>query len=80
MSLVEEAYQRSIDEMPPHQKMARVSAMLRWTRDLITRQVRAELGDSVSDERIRWEVALRMYGSEPVVGRLIREQLARVST
>lgn len=58
----------------------RVEAFLAWTRNLIARQVRAALGPSVADERIRWEVALRMYESDPVVARLIREQIARVSS
>jgi len=80
MSLVEEACQQAIDAMPTAQKMARVEAFLAWTRNLIARQVRAALGPSVDDERIRWEVALRMYESDPVVARLIREQIARVSS
>lgn len=80
MSLVEEAYCRAIDAMPPAEKMARVESFLAWTRNLIARQVRAELGEGVGDERIRWEVALRMYDSDPQMDRLIREQIARVST
>ncbi len=78
MSLVEDAYQQALDAMPGTQKMARVEAFLAWTRNLITRQVQATLGPSVSDERIRWEVALRMYESDPAVARLIREHMARI--
>lgn len=78
MSLVEDAYQQAMNAMPGTQKMARVEAFLAWTRNLIARQVRATLGPSVSDERIRWEVALRMYESDPVVSRLIREHMAHV--
>lgn len=79
MSLVEDAYQRAVDAIPTVEKMARVEAMLAWTRNLIARQVGATLGATASEERIRWEVALRMYESDPVVARLIREQIARVS-
>ena len=79
MSLVEDAYQQAVDAMPAMEKLARVEAMLAWTRNLLARQVRAALGPAVSENRIRWEVALRMYESEPVVARLIREQIARVS-
>ena len=80
MSMVESLYQQAIDEMPALQKMARVESFLYWTRNLIARTVRAELGDGVSEERVKWEVALRMYQSDPRMERLIREQIARVST
>ncbi len=80
MSLVHEEYQKRIDELPPLAKLARVEALLCWTRNLIARQVRAELGDKVSDERVRWEVALRMYDADPTMARLIQEQIARVSS
>ena len=77
MSLVEETYERAMDAMPTAQKMARVEAFLVWTRNLIARQVRETLGPEADDERVRWEVALRMYESEPAVARLIREHMAR---
>ena len=80
MSIVEDAYQRSLDEMTPTERMARVEGYLSWTRDLIARQVRRELGDDVADERIRWEVALRMYESNTQIAALIREQIARISS
>jgi hypothetical protein len=79
MSMVEALYQRAIDEMPALQKMARVEGALCWTRNLIARNVRAELGAEVSEERVKWEVALRMYQSDPRMEHLIREQIARVS-
>lgn len=78
MLLAEAAYQRSVDAMTPHQKMARVSAMVRGIREFMAREIRRELGDAVSNERIRWEVVLRIYGHEPIA-ELIREQIARIS-
>ena len=80
MSIVEDTYQQAIDEMPAFQKMARLEGFLYWTRNLIARKVRSELGSEVSDERVRWEVALQMYGADPRMEKLIREQIARVST
>jgi hypothetical protein len=80
MTLVEEAYQRGLDAMTPIERIARVEGFLCWTRNLMARQVRAQLGPEVSDERIRWEVALRMYGSSPRMAALIPEQIARVSS
>jgi hypothetical protein len=79
MSLVEEAYHRAIDAMTPQQRIARVEAMLHWTRETVARQVRSELGEHLSDERIKLEVALRQYGSEPIMARLIGEAIADVS-
>ena len=79
MSMIEALYQRAIDEMPALQKMARVEGFLCWTRNLMARQIRAELGEGVSEERVRWEVALRMYQSDARMEQLIREQIARVS-
>jgi len=80
MSIVESAYQQGIDSMTPAERMARVESFLHWTRDLIARQVTQELGEEISDERLKCEIALRMYDSDPRVERLIREHLARVSS
>lgn len=79
MSMVEALYQRAIDEMPALQKMARVEGFLYWTRNLMARKIRAELGEGGSEERVKWEVALRMYQSDPRMEQLIREQIVRVS-
>lgn len=79
MSVVEDAYEQALDAMSPAQKMARVEAYLAWTRNLIARQLRKSLGPEVSEEHLRWEVALRMYESDPGVVRLIREHMRRVS-
>lgn len=79
MSIVEEAYQRGLDAMTPMERMARVESYLAWTRNLIAQQVRQKLGPQISDERVRWEVALWMYGSNPRMAELIEEQIARVS-
>ena len=53
-------------------------AMLKWARDLLARQVVSELG-VVSEERLRWEVALRLYRADPVCCRMIERELADVS-
>lgn len=58
-------------------KVARSFALLRLTREAIAHEVLAEQ-PSTSPERLKWLVALRLYGSEPRVRRLIEEVLARV--
>lgn len=77
MSLVEDAYRQAIDAMTPAEKFARMHALLNWARELYARQVRAELGN-VSEERLKWEVALRQYGSDPSSRALIEEKLRDV--
>ena len=59
------------------EKMQRSMAMLKWTREMIARDIQAERPD-ISPERLKWEVALRQYGSEPHVRGLIERMLERV--
>jgi hypothetical protein len=77
---IEACYDSRIDQLSGPEKLARVEAMLAWTRDCIARQIRSELGPSIGDERLRWEVALRMYGSDAGVSPWIRERLSHVSS
>ena len=77
MSLVEDAYWQAVDAMTPAEKFARMHALLSWARDLYARQLREKLGD-VSEERIKWEVALRQYGADPRARELIERKLRDV--
>lgn len=77
-SLVEQHYQSSMDALSPKERVARSVAMLKWTRDLLARQVIADLGP-MSDERLKWEVAKRMYGADPIAKATIDRKLADVS-
>lgn len=69
-SFVEQQYNSRIDSLTPAERMARCSAMLKWARDLIARQILAELGE-MPQERLKWEVARRMYGSDPITKSVI---------
>ena len=77
--LVEETYRRAVDAMTPAQKFARMHALLHWARDLYARQLRRELGD-VSDERLKWEVALRQYAGDRRTRELIERKLRDVQS
>ncbi|MFO0820782.1 MAG: hypothetical protein U1A77_22730 [Pirellulales bacterium] len=77
-SLVQQAYYSQIDSLTPSERMARCVAMLHWTRELLGRQLLAELGP-LPAQRLKWEVAKRMYGSDPVALALIERKLADVS-
>jgi len=74
MSLVEEKYYERIDAMTPKERVARSCEIFQWARQAIARQIVAEQGP-VSDERLKWLVALRLYGAEPGVRKMIERML-----
>ena len=76
-STVEQAYLERIDAMSPKERVARCAAMLRWARRCIARQIEAQRGP-ISDQRLKWEVALRMYGADPRARATIERKLADV--
>ena len=64
--------------MSPKEKMARSVAMTAWARQTMARQIRSEVGPDVSDERIKWLVAMKVYGSDPMTRDLVQRMLDRV--
>ena len=60
------------------ERIARAMAMLQWAREMLARQIVTELGD-VSEQRLRWEVAARLYGLDDPVHKLIQTRLEDVS-
>lgn len=78
MSVVPQRYEELIDAMPVHIKVARAAQMFQWSRDWIMRQVLAEKG-TMSEERLRLEIAMKMYGHEESVRQLIEKALSHVS-
>ena len=77
-SIVEQKYTSRMDALSPQERIARCTAMLKWTRDLLARQIIAELGE-LSDQRLKWEVAKRMYGADPAARAIIDQRLNDVS-
>lgn len=75
---VEQEYQDRISRMSPAERLQRSSVMLAWTRDQISRQIMS-VNEGMSAEELKWQVALRLYGDEPEVARMIREKIADVS-
>lgn len=74
---VEKEYREAMARLTPAERVARSVAMAKWARDAIARQIVAEKGPR-SDERLKWEVALRVYRADPVACRTIEKQLANV--
>ncbi len=77
-SSVEAEYQKRIDAMTPAERVARSAAMFQWTREQLARQIVAELGP-MDESVLKWHVALKLYGNEPIVREMIERELLNVS-
>ncbi len=77
-SEIELEYKRRWKAMSPAEKVARSAAMFAWTRQQMAIRIR-NTQPSLSDEKVRWQVALQLYERDPDVVKLIHEQLANVS-
>jgi len=64
--------------LAPHARVSRAAAMLVWARGLIARQIQADRG-AMSAERLKWEIAMRMYGNDASARAMIQRKLERVS-
>jgi hypothetical protein len=73
-TIIEQRYQEAVDRLSAREKIARSFAMFDWARGWIGRQIVAERG-AMETERLRWEVALRVYGNEPGARQLIERHL-----
>jgi hypothetical protein len=78
MSRIENEHQSRMDALSGRERVSRSLALLEWTRDMLARQIVSEMG-SISDERLKWEIALRLYGADRAVRRMIEGKLADVS-
>lgn len=77
-SFIENEYRRRIDSMTISERVQRADALLCWARGFVARQILAERGP-LSDERLKWEVALRQYGADPTTRALIEGIRIRAS-
>lgn len=75
---VEMEYEKRWKAMSHAEKVSRSAAMLAWTRQQIARRIR-DADPNLSDEEVKWHVALKLYEREPEVVKLIQEQLSSVS-
>ena len=74
---IEAQYQEAIAALSPAERVARSAALFAWTRDQLARQIVAEQG-AMDSEQLKWEVAMRLYGNEPTVRRLIQRKLDEI--
>lgn len=78
MNEVEQEYERRLAEMPIAEKVARSQAMFNAYREQLGREI-AAVHPEYSFERLKWEVAARMYADEPATMELVNRMLERVS-
>jgi hypothetical protein len=78
-SEIELEYERRWKAMSPAEKVARSAAMFAWTRQQMAIRIR-NTQPSLSDEEVRWHVALQLYERDPEVVRLIQQLLTNVSS
>ena len=63
MKSVEKLDQSRLIALTGKERIARSAVMLKWTREMIARQIESAIGP-VSTERLEWEVALRLYSGD----------------
>ncbi len=77
MGTVDFEYRKRIDAMTIAERVQRAEDLLAWARGFIARKIVEERGP-LSRERLKWEVALRQYGADPIARSLIEGIRARV--
>jgi hypothetical protein len=78
MNTIEREYMKRVDALTPKERMARAASMYQWAREIIARQITSNEGP-VSSERLKWLIAMRQYGSDSTMRKLIRKALDNVS-
>lgn len=76
---VQEQYQVAMDALTPAERVARMVAMFNWTRETLARQILDEQGP-MPFERLKWEVAKRLYCADPAALAMIERILEDVPT
>ena len=69
---LEDEYRARVEAMSPRERISRAESLFAWSRGLLTRSLVAAHGP-LSDEQLRWELALRHYGTERRTRCLINE-------
>ena len=74
----EARFREAQDALPAHARLARAAAMFVWARGVIGREILARSGP-LPAERLKWETAMRLYGSNATSRMLIQRMLDHVS-
>jgi hypothetical protein len=74
LSTIQAEYLKRIEALSVKERVARSAAMFQWSREIIARQILAESGE-LPPEELKWQVALRQYGSDTQARALIARML-----
>jgi len=72
------SFRAAQDAMSVRERVARAAAMFAWARGVIRRDIVFRSGP-VSDERLKWETAMRLYGADATARALIQRMIDHVS-
>jgi len=75
---VDRVYRARIDSMSVVERIRRAEALFNWSRDYLARSIVAARGP-MSDDELKWEIALRQYGANPATKALIDKLRSRAS-
>ena len=75
---LEDEYRARVESMTAQERIGRAESLFAWSRGVLTRSVVATQGP-LADERLKWEVAIRQYGTDPRARRLIDELRTRAT-
>jgi len=78
MSQVADKYRECIGAMSASERVRRAEEMFCWSRDFLARTI-AEASPDISEADLKWEIALRQYGSSSAFQALVRECRSRAS-
>jgi hypothetical protein len=75
---IELEYRARVDSMSVVERIRRTEVLFNWSRDYLVRSIVAARGE-MSDDDLKWEVALRQYGADAATRQLIDELRNRAS-
>ena len=78
MSRVDDKYRECVGAMSVAERVRRAETIFCWSRDFLARSL-AEASPNISEVDLRWEIAIRQYGSNSAFQALVSECRSRAS-
>ena len=75
---IESEYRELIEAMSVAERIRRAEVFFNWSQNYLARSIVAAQGP-MSDDDLKWEIALRQYGTDPATKKLINELRSRAS-
>jgi hypothetical protein len=75
---IEREYRARVNAMSIVERIRRAEELFNWSRDYMARSIVTARGP-MPDDDLRWEIALRQYGADPAMRKLIDELRSRAS-